>query len=225
MRRLFIGYITLLIFNLLFNTTLYALGNSIISADIGGVGQYTSLALDAQGDPVISYYDTAKTKLKVMHCFEKNCALFNSIVLPDAANLAGQYTSLVLNKSGNPVVSYYDQANSALKVLRCGNLSCISGNNITTPDAVGTVGQYTAIALDNKEWPVITYYDATKGKLKVLHCGNATCTAGNSIATPDLLSSNGVQSSVKLNAANNPVIAYFDFTNSSLKILSCGNSN
>jgi hypothetical protein len=203
-----------------------AMGNSIVTVDQDGtVGQYTSMALDAQGNPVISYYDPSETKLKVVHCFDKNCSSFNAILTPDAASQVGQYSSLVLDHSGNPVVSYYDQANTALKVLHCGNSSCSSGNTIATPDSVGVVGQYTSIAVDSSDRPVVSYYDVTNGKLKILHCGNAACSAGNSLVKPDTGSSNGVQSSVKLNAAGNPVVAYFDFSNSSLKILRCGNAN
>lgn len=211
---------------LFLSPAVFAVGNSIVAVDADGVtGEYTSLVLDAQGYPIMSYYDTTEGKLKVAHCFEKNCALFNSIVTPDAATNIGKYTSITLDSNGKPVVSYYDATNSALKVLHCGNAACSTGNTIATPDSNGTVGQYTAVTVDSKNFPVVTYYDATSGVLKVLHCGNASCTVGNSIVKPDLTSSNGVQSSVKINAVGNPVIAYFDFTHKSLKILTCGNAN
>lgn len=228
-RHLFTRFVTLLVvsFAILFlSPPVFAVSNSIVAVDTAGTtGEYTSLALDAQGFPTISYYDATEGKLKVAHCFEKNCAFFNSILTPDAATSIGRYTSIVLDSNGKPVVSYYDEANSALKVLHCGNTTCSTGNTIATPDSVGIVGQYTAVTVDNKNFPVVSYYDATNGVLKVLHCGNAGCTAGNSIVKPDLNSSNGVQSSVKMNAAGNPVIAYFDFTHKSLKILTCGNTN
>ena len=203
----------------------FAIGNTIVAVDVDGVtGQYTSIALDSQGFPTISYYDASEQKLKVAHCFLRNCSRFNSIVTPDATTNIGKYTSIVLDSAGNPVVSYYDETNSALKILHCGNNTCSAGNTIATPDNIGTVGQYTSVTLDKNNFPVVSYYDATNGKLKILHCGNAACTLGNTIVKPDVGSSNGVQSSVKLNSVGNPVVAYFDFTNSSLKILSCGNS-
>lgn len=204
----------------------HAASNSIVAVDTAGVvGQYTSMVLDASQNPIISYYNAAQAKLKIMHCFEKNCAKFNAIVTPDPSTHIGKYTAMALDSSGNPVVSYYDEAGHALKVLHCGNSSCSTGNTIATPDSIDNVGQYTAITIDSSNRPVVSYYDATKGILKVLHCGNAACTAGNVIAMPDLTSSNGVQSSVKLNAAGKPVVAYFDFTKKSLKMLFCGNAN
>lgn len=203
-----------------------AIGNSIVPVDTDGTtGQYTSLALDSQDYPTISYYDATEAKLKVAHCFTHNCSGFNSILTPDSSNHVGRYTSIVIDKAGKPVVSYYDETNSALKVLHCGNNSCSTGNTIAMPDTVGVVGMYTSVTVDSNGIPFVSYYDSTSGQLKILHCGNAACNAGNSIVKPDTNGSNGVQSSIKLNTAGNPVVAYFDFTNSALKMLFCGNSN
>lgn len=224
--RLHVAFIYLsLLFTLGFTLPLFAIGNSIVAVDVdGATGQYTSIALDSQGYPTISYYDATEQKLKVAHCFTRTCSLFNSIVTPDAATNIGKYTAIALDSTGKPVVSYYDEANSALKVLHCGNNTCSTGNTIAVPDNTGTVGLYTSVTVDANNFPVVSYYDASNGKLKILHCGNAACTAGNTLATPDMTSSNGGQSAIRLNNAGNPVVAYFDFTNSSLKIITCGNS-
>ena len=104
-----------------------------------------------------------------MHCLTANCVSTPIFATPDAASLVGQYTSLVLDASGFPVVSYWDQASGALKVLHCGDANCTGGANvITSPDTAGSTGLWTSITLDGSGFPVVSYSDATNGDLKVL---------------------------------------------------------
>ena len=197
-------------------------GNTISSPATGvEVFSPTSLALDAAGNPVVSYSDAANVDLKVLHCGDPNCSAGNVIATPDAAGDVGYHTSLTLDGSGNPIVSYLDATNHDLKLLHCGDANCSAGNSITVVDPIG--GEYTSLALDAGGNPVISYYDPGNTDLKVLRCGNANCSAGNVSTAPDTAGNVGEYTALALDAAGNPVVSYFDVTNSGLKVLHCGN--
>ncbi len=202
-------------------------GNSITSPDSAGdVGRDTSLELDSNGYPVVSYYDNTNLNLKVMHCNDANCSGGDeSIESPDTGGNVGQYTSLELDSSGYPVVSYYDNSNFDLKVLHCNDVNCSGGDeSITSPDTVGFVGEWTSLELDGSGYPVISYYNSAGDDLKVLHCNDANCSGGNeSITSPDTVG--GRYTSLELDGSGYPVVSYQDVINGDLKVLHCNDAN
>ncbi len=156
----------------------------IVTVDsAGNVGQYTSLALNASGQPVVSYYDGTNLDLKLATC-TADCASASptwQLVTVDSVGAVGLYTSLALNASGQPVVSYYDGTNRDLKLATC-TANCATASptwQIVTVDSGGTVGLYTSLALNASGQPVVSYYDQTNGDLKL-----ATCTANCATASP-----------------------------------------
>jgi len=194
----------------------------------GAVGPHNSLALDASGNPVVSYAHEAG-ELRLLHCDDPNCSGDESgnIEVPDASAYPF-YTSLELDGSGNPVVSY--RCNNDLKVLHCNDPNCdptVNGpESVTSPDAVGDVGSYSSLELDASGRPVISYYDATNGNLKVMHCNDPNCDSTvngpESIAAADSTDDNvGLWTSLALDAGGNPVVSYYDATNHDLKVLHC----
>jgi hypothetical protein len=192
----------------------------------GMVGTYISLVLDADGDPVISYYDSQAGKLELLHCDDPYCRGDESanIAVPDPSEIAGMHTSLALDAKGLPVISYYDSVNGQLKVLHCDDPGCRGdeSGNIAAPDVDGDVGLYTSLVLDAEGNPVISYYDATRSRLKILRCDDPACRGNEAanIATPDPGAA-GWYSSLALDAQGNPVVAYFDSAAGRIELLHC----
>jgi hypothetical protein len=161
--------------------------NEITTVDsVEDVGHYPSLALDSEDNPVISYLDFTNDKLKVLHCGNNTCTVDNSIALIGQSN-AGYFSSIVLDTNDYPIVSYYDMTHSTINILKCGNMACNKGNSILAPDTSVQVGQHTSLQLDINDYPVVSYYDAENGHLKLLHCSNATCNPNTEPMTNDVM--------------------------------------
>jgi hypothetical protein len=179
----------------------------------------TSLALDASGYPVVSYYDQGNNALKVLHCNDPNCVGGDeSITSPDTQ---GYGTSLALDAAGNPVVSYYGSA--GLRILHCNDPDCAGGDeSLTNPDA-GPNAEYTSLALDAAGNPVVSYTSAfVNTDPRVLHCNDPNCAGGDeSITSPDTAPYYANFTSLALDGAGNPVVSYYDASNADLKVLHC----
>ena len=185
----------------------------------GIVGWYTSLALNSSGFPVISYYDATNGNLKVAVCTDAICTNKTTNIVDGntVGQDVGQYTSLALNSSGFPVISYWDIANRDLKVAVCTDATCTTVITPNTVDSTVDVGQYTSLALNSSGNPVISYYDSTNHNLKVAVCTNATC-GTKTLKNIDYEGDVGQYTSLALNSSGAPVISYLDYTNQDLKV-------
>jgi hypothetical protein len=173
------------------------------------------------GNPVISYYRPDTADLKLATC-TANCQSATPtwvITTVDSGGSVGGRSSLQLN-GGNPVISYQDGTNHALKLATC-TANCQSASPtwvVTTVDIDGNLGEYNSLQLDGDK-PVIAFFDVAHVALKL-----ATCTANCRSTTPtwvvSTIDSDGNQgqfASLQLNGGN-PVIGYFDSTDADLKL-------
>jgi hypothetical protein len=199
-------------------------GNTMTTADSSGdVGENPSITIGADGLPLVTYSDRGSDSLKMLHCGNAACTAGNTLTLNMSSNHTGQYSSVTTGADGLPVISCYDWYNGDLRVLHCGNMDCTAANSDAPADLDGDVGKWNSITIGTDGLPVISYFDSTGYDLKVLHCGNAACTAGNTATTVDSTGVVGHDSAITIGADGLPLVAYYDDTNSHPKVLHCGN--
>jgi hypothetical protein len=185
-----------------------------------------SMVLDHWGQPVIAFTsidNLNRGTLSLIRCTNDTCSTFKRPVTIDAALEA----SLALNRSDEPVISYYNASRGDLMVATC-NSDC-STKRTQVLDSAGDVGKYNSLVLipvrDPRgqiiEQPFVSYYDATNGDLKTVYCGNANCSRGNAIQTLDSEGDVGQSTSLKLASNGSPTMSYYDVTNGDLKVAIC----
>jgi hypothetical protein len=192
-------------------------------------GTYTSIAVGADGLPVISYADETAHTLKVAKCVNSACTGGTIITVVDdpAVNRVGTYSSIAIGNDGFPVISYQDETAGRLLVAKCVNAACTGASTITVvDDPADIVGTDTSIAIGTDGFPVISYFDTTAGTLKVAKCVNAACTGTSTITTvDDPANLVGPYTSIAIGTDGFPVISFQDATASALKVAKCVNAS
>jgi len=147
----------------------------------------------------------------------------NIITTVDTAGTTGMFTSIAIGADNLPVVSYTDYTNYDLKILKCGNNACTSGNTITAVDTAGTTGLDPSMTIGADGLPIMSYYKSFTSytNLIILKCGNNACTSGNTI-TAITTNGMGMFGSIAIGADGLPAVSYADYR--VLRILKCGNN-
>ena len=183
-----------------------------------GVGVFTSIALGADGLPVISFFEADSGRMTVGKCVNAACSsgtIFNIV------ESGGDATAIALGADGLPVIAYRDYVNTALKVAKCADAACSAPSTITTIDSPGDVGYLVSITLGQDGLPIVSYFDNTNKDLKVAKCANPACTGASTISVVDSIGDVGWFTSITLGTDGLPVIAYHDITNGDLKVVKC----
>jgi hypothetical protein len=131
-----------------------------------GVGDYTSIAIGTDGNPVVSY--RGNDRLKVAHCADSACSDPAQIHTVDASNdVDGRFTSIAIGIDGNPVVSYLgDQPGGQLKLARCADPACASATRYIL-DSNNSGFSSSSVAIGTNGNPVVSYFDGASFTLKV----------------------------------------------------------
>ena len=125
----------------------------------GDQGRYTSLALDNEGNRHISYFDNTNKDLKYAYGPSGlGVDISWELYSVDTSGSVGAFSSLVLDNSGNPHISYRASTNSDLKYAFGQKGTEGISWEISSIDTLDNVGRNTSIAINpttNK--PSITY--------------------------------------------------------------------
>jgi hypothetical protein len=186
---------------------------------VGNVGTWSSLALNSSTVPTIAY--AADGQLKVLRCADTSCSSIAMMKIVDSSVNDTQYVSLALDTNGVAYIAYY--ANNSLRLAYCGDLACTSPTITTLSNGI-YIGLYASLALNNDNIPLISYYDAINGDLKLARCNSSINCSSPTIMTVDSAGDVGAYLSLELDSSGNPVISYQDVTNGDLKLARCNNS-
>ena len=146
-------------------------------SSLGNAGHYSSLVLDDLGNPHISYND-GRNFGNLKYAVRKNGEWESEIVDRGVNGFlfgsTGYDSSLNLDTSGNPCISYrdgnyYGTLMYAEKTQDHWVITKVDTgwdwDNETLQDSTGNTGSYTSLALDCDGNPVIAYYDMKKKSL------------------------------------------------------------
>jgi len=199
-----------------------------------GVGQFSSLVFNKDGNPCISYFDQKRNHLKYAYKYKEE---WQHEVVDDDGD-AGAFNSLVLDEHGNPHISYYHSKKECLMYAHK------DGNRwqLELVDDNGHVGMWCSIAVHKPgvlphprpksrrislrgigqlppvktSIPCISYYDSQNSSL--LYASKSEETNKWKVETADDEGHVGQYSSLTLDSIGNPSISYYDNTNDALKI-------
>ena len=184
-------------------------------------GFYPSAAFGVDGLPIIAAAASGH-HLRIVHCVDMSCTHTPTVTDYDA-NVAstGYYSSIIVSPAdGLALVGYYDETNSALRVLHCNNVACTEGT-LTTIESGTSAGRYgISVAVGADGLGIIAYYKFDTTDLKVAHCAVESC-ATFTRTVVDSVGNVGGWNSMAIGSDGLPLISYFDATGKNLKVAHC----
>ena len=191
-----------------------------VSSSGDDFGPFTSVAIGADGLPLISFYDVTNEALDVLHCDKLDCSTYGTRTTLDTINpgQAGVYTSIAIGADGLGLISYgaVNGVVFLLKVAHCSNAACTSA---TKAILASPGGAYTSTTIGSDGLGLISYQNTDFGNLMTAHCNDVSCaTASTStIATGNV----GNYTSITTGSDGLGLISHYDETIGKLRVAHC----
>ena len=117
----------------------------------GNVGNFGSMAVDANDTLHVAYYSGNGASLKYATLADGSTTWSREVV--ESTNDVGKYTSIALDSNGNPHITYYDDTNNDLRYTH----KMGSSWTFTTPDSTAHTGKGTSLAIDSNDHLHVAY--------------------------------------------------------------------
>lgn len=188
----------------------------------GDVGMYTSLVLDANDVPYISYFSNYDNEWDYnLKYANKLGGAWNVYNLGNFINNEGQYTSIDLDTNGEPQIAHYEMYYGRLK-RTFQNIGTWYEQTVDSADSEA-LGKYASLGIDSRNDYHISYYDATNKKLKYAYSTDTGLTWNKQFLTEELEKNEiGLYTSLKIfeSPAFGPLvaIAYYDATEQNVRL-------
>ncbi len=185
------------------------------------VGKYHSLAIGADGYPVLSYYDETNTRLSLVHCEDVNCESWNRIYNMDQdETYYGTSNSIAISPSlGVPKVAF--SSSNGLKVCTCTTASC---NERSCELVIGSrLYQPGEIAMNTGWAPAFPVMNGQS--LYHRSCTTSTCSESSSstISSTPMPLTPGTEARLRYDSSGLPAYLYVRFSSFYFRIVRCAN--
>lgn len=159
------------------STPSVAVADSLAGRDFG---YFTSIAVPADGNPVISYHDgtAGSQQLRFVKCANFACTANAAVRNIDSTVGVGSFSTIAVPSDNLPVIAYLDDPQGALKFAKCRTASCGESAVITTLDdnaGAEDAGWDARMVLGRDGLPLVVYQDLLSRQVRAVKCGSRSC--------------------------------------------------
>ncbi len=197
-------------------------GNTIRVVESGSGDLLTGMAYGTDGFPIMTYGfrdQDGVTFMKIAKCTDATCSGEIITSMPSTVRFVTFQSPILMGSDGLPVIAFAGMGPNNLHVLHCGNQSCTSGNTLTnlSDTGISTEADFIDMAIGTDGFPILVFNEqqfrnsTLEYKLEVVHCGNITCSANNTLSVLQTSSRDFggyYDPNIEIGFDGKPVIAY-----------------